>query len=84
MANRLINAAGYNRGKDKNDPRRRALGFRGGEAVKELGQYAAKKAVPLYGRYTAIEGGEMSPESLLGNVGVTAFKDKPRRRILHY
>jgi hypothetical protein len=40
--------------------RRRVLGFRGGEAVKKLDQYAAKKAVPLYGRYIAIEGRAMS------------------------
>lgn len=56
--------------------KRRALGFRGGEAVKELGQYAAKKAAPLYGRYTAAENGDITPASLLSNVGVTAFKRK--------
>ena len=63
------------------DSKRRALGFRGGAAVKDVGEHALKTMVPLYGRYSRAQdqnknASPVTPESLLSNVGVTAFKRK--------
>jgi N12 class adenine-specific DNA methylase/2'-5' RNA ligase len=66
----------------RGDSGRRALGFRGGQAVKDIAEFAGKEMMPIYGRYSDDRGG-LTPETLLSNVGVNMYEKKPRRRTLH-